>query len=202
MKDIDIFIFGDSIVYGVGDTEKCGWVNRFRLNLEKDTTRTYNVFNLGISGDITKGVKNRFNTEFETRNDKENKNLIIFSIGVNDTQDIKGKDRVSLDEFENNISYLINNAKKYSNNIIFIGLPKVDETKVVPLPWNKDKSYFNKKIIKFDNKLEEVCNKNNIKYLKIYNLISQDELLDGIHPNSIGHQKLCEAVTEFIKDLL
>lgn len=71
MKDIDIFVFGDSITYGVGDDEKCGWVNRFRLNLEKDDTRTFQIFNLRISGDITEGVKNRFNTEFNTRKDKK-----------------------------------------------------------------------------------------------------------------------------------
>lgn len=202
MKDIDIFVFGDSITYGVGDDEKCGWVNRFRLNLEKDDTRTFQIFNLGISGDITEGVKNRFNTEFNTRKDKKNDTLIIFSIGINDTQDINGKDRVTLEQFENNISHLINNAKKYSDNIAFIGLSMVDETKVVPLPWNEEKSYFNKKIIIFDNKLKEICNKNNIRYLNIYNLLTLDELIDGIHPNSIGHQKICDEVTKFFKDLL
>lgn len=202
MKDIDIFVFGDSITYGVGDDEKCGWVNRFRLNLEKDDTRTFQIFNLGISGDITEGVKNRFNTEFNTRKDKKNDTLIIFSIGINDTQDINGKDRVTLEQFENNISHLIKNAKKYSDNIAFIGLSMVDETKVVPLPWNEEKSYFNKKIIIFDNKLKEICNKNNIRYLNIYNLLTLDELIDGIHPNSIGHQKICDEVTKFFKDLL
>lgn len=78
----------------------------------------------------------------------------------------------------------------------------VDETKVVPLPWNEEKSYFNKKIIIFDNKLKEICNKNNIRYLNIYNLLTLDELIDGIHPNSIGHQKICDEVTKFFKDLL
>ena len=58
MKDKDVFIFGDSIVYGVGDNEKCGWVNRFRLDLENSNIGDYNVFNLGIFGDVTQGVIN------------------------------------------------------------------------------------------------------------------------------------------------
>ncbi len=201
MKDIDIFVFGDSITYGVGDNEKCGWVNRFRLDLEKNDNRTFNIFNLGISGDVTEGVKNRFNAEFNARRDKENETLIIFSIGVNDTQDVNGKDRVTLKEFEKNIYYLINNAKQYSDNIVFLGLTVVDETKVVPLPWNKQKSYFNKKIVVFDNKIREICEKNNVKYLHMFDLLSIDELLDGIHPNNVGHQKICDKITKFFEKL-
>lgn len=200
--DIDIFIFGDSITYGVGDNEKCGWVNRFRLNLEKNYNRTFNVFNLGISGDTTEGVKKRFDSEFNTRKDKDNETFIIFSIGVNDTQDINGKDRVNIEQFGKNISYLINKAKEYSNNIIFLGFSLVDETKVVPLPWNKEKSYFNRKIEIFDNKLMEICNKSNITYLNIYNLLTINDLSDGIHPNSNGHQKICDEITKLFKNLL
>lgn len=146
-------------------------------------------------------VKNRFDFEFNTRKKEENEAIIIFSIGINDTQDINGKDRVTIEQFEDNIISLINKAKKYSNHIAFIGLSKVDETKVVPIPWNKEKSYFNKKIIKFDKKLEEVCNKNDIKYLKVYDLLSLDELADGLHPNSIGHQKLCDEIIRFLEAL-
>lgn len=199
MNDIDVFIFGDSITYGVGDDEKCGWVNRFRLSLEKDKQRDYNVFNLGISGDVTEGVKNRFDFEFNTRKDEENDKIIIFAIGVNDTQDINGNYRVTLEQFKDNILYLISNARKYVDNIVFIGLSKVDETKVVPLSWNKEKSYFNKKVIEFDNKLEEICGENNVRYLKMYDLLSVNDLLDGIHPNSIGHQKICDKVLDFLK---
>lgn len=199
MNDIDVFIFGDSITYGVGDDEKCGWVNRFRLSLEKDKQRDYNVFNLGISGDVTEGVKNRFDFEFNTRKDEENDKIIIFAIGVNDTQDINGNYRVTLEQFKDNILYLISNARKYVDNIVFIGLSKVDETKVVPLSWNKEKSYFNKKVIEFDNKLEEICGENNVRYLKMYDLLSVNDLSDGIHPNSIGHQKICDKVLDFLK---
>lgn len=202
MKDMDIFVFGDSIIYGEGDNEKCGWVNRFRLKIEKNDTRDFNVFNLGISGDITEGVRNRFDSEFNTRKNEENETIIIFSIGTNDTQDIKGKERVTIEQFEENILYLINHAKQYSKNVIFIGFLKVDETKVVPVPWNKEKSYFNKKIIRFDHKLEEICKKNHIRYLNVYELLSLEELEDGLHPNKEGHQKICDEVTEFLKDLL
>ena len=195
MKDINILIFGDSITYGAWDKEKGGWVNRLRLALENDNSNnSYNVFNLGISGDVTEGIKNRFDNECKIRFAKEDNTIIIFSIGINDTQNIKDKYRVSLETFKNNIIALINSAKKYTDNILFIGLTKVDESKVTPLPWNKDKCYLNNKIIDFDKELKSICLENNVDYLYIYDLLEVDVLFDGLHPNNVGHQKICDKV--------
>lgn len=203
MKDINILVFGDSITYGAWDKNKGGWVNRMRLAFENDNSENnYNIFNLGISGEITEEIKNRFDFECNARYDKESNTIIIFAIGINDTQDVNGNDRVSLKTFSNNISSLIINARKYSNNMLFIGLTQVDESKVVPLPWDKEKSYFNEKILKFDEELERVCLSNNVNYLNVYNLIEIKELSDGLHPNELGHQKLCDEVKNKIETLI
>ena len=200
MKDINILVFGDSIAYGAFDNDKGGWVNRLRLWLENiDIENNYNVFNLSISGEITEGIKNRFNFECEKRCDKEANNIIIFAIGINDSMDVKENDNVSLKVFSDNIVSLIINAKRYSNKILFVGLTKVDESRVVPLPWDHEKSYFNKKILKFNEELEKVCLLNNVNYLKVYDLIKIEELSDGLHPNEVGHQKLCDEVKNEIE---
>lgn len=158
MRDINILVFGDSITYGAWDKEKGGWVNRLRLALENDDSNNYyTIFNLGISGDVTESIKNRFDNECKIRFNKNDNTIIIFSIGINDTQNIKNKYRVSLETFRNNITNLINSAKKYTDNILFIGLLKVDESKVTPLPWDKEKSYLNTKIINFDKELKNIC---------------------------------------------
>lgn len=36
----------------------------------------------------------------------------------------------------------------------------------------------------------------------MYNLVSLNELADGLHPNNIGHQKLCHAVLNKIKAII
>ncbi len=63
-----ILVFGDSISYGAWDIEG-GWVSRLRKFLDKKNLSEENfdckVYNLGISGDNSSGVLNRF--EFETR---------------------------------------------------------------------------------------------------------------------------------------
>ena len=195
MRDINILVFGDSITYGAWDKEKGGWVNRLRLALENDYSNNYyTIFNLGISGDVTENIKDRFDNECKIRFNKNDNTIIIFSIGINDTQNVKDEDRVSLETFRNNIITLINSAKKYTDNILFIGLTKVDESKVTPLTWDKEKSYLNTKIINFDKELKNICLENNVDYLYIYDLLEVDELFDGLHPNNVGHQKICDKV--------
>ncbi|HIR58919.1 MAG TPA: hypothetical protein IAB38_02610 [Candidatus Onthousia excrementipullorum] len=195
MRDINILVFGDSITYGAWDKEKGGWVNRLRLALENDDSNSYyTIFNLGISGDVTESIKNRFDNECKIRFNKNDNTIIIFSIGINDTQNVKDEDRVSLETFRNNIITLINSAKKYTDNILFIGLTKVDESKVTPLPWDKEKGYLNTKIINFDKELKNICLENNVDYLYIYELLEIEELFDGLHPNNVGHQKICDKV--------
>jgi len=199
MKETTIMVFGDSITFGVSDNECGGWVNRLRMYLENNEENDYNVFNLGISGEITEETLSRFECECSARYDEERNTIIVFAIGINDTQDINGNYRVSIEQFEYNIKELINKAKKFTNNILCIGLTKVDESKVVPLPWNSNKSYFNEKIIKFDNLLENISNDEKVGYLKMYNLLSQDELSDGLHPDSTGHQNICDEVIKNLK---
>lgn len=195
MRDINILVFGDSITYGAWDKEKGGWVNRLRLALENDDSNSYyTIFNLEISGDVTESIKNRFDNECKIRFNKNDNTIIIFSIGINDTQNVKDEDRVSLETFRNNIITLINSAKKYTDNILFIGLTKVDESKVTPLPWDKEKGYLNTKIINFDKELKNICLENNVDYLYIYELLEIEELFDGLHPNNVGHQKICDKV--------
>ena len=199
VKDLNIIVFGDSITQGFFDKEKCGWVNRLRLSLENDgSDNYYSVFNLGISGEITGKLKSRFKSECLVRYDEEAINIIIFAIGINDTQNIKGEYRVTVDEFRDNISSLINDAKEYTDNILFMGLTKVDESKVVPLPWDHDKCYLNEKVTLFDKELSDICLCNKIDYLYLYDLLNLDELFDGVHPNAIGHQKISDVVLEYL----
>lgn len=186
MKDINILVFGDEIVD-----------YKYILShiLEHDSSDNYyNVLNFEMWGDTTEDVKNRFDDECKKIYYKDRDSIIIFSVGVNDTQNINGEEKVSLEAFENNIISLINNAKKYTDNILFIGLTKVDESEIEFYPWNKDKCYSDSKIIMFDKALKNICLENDVDYLHIYDLLESEDLFDGLHPNNVGHQKICDKV--------
>lgn len=121
-------------------------------------------------------------------------NIIIFAVGVNDAQFIHStnSNRISDNDFRNNLKKLHEIAKKFTTKIIFVGLTPVDESKTKPIPWNADKTYTNERIKKFDQIIENFCSENNLKFIPINDLLNNDDLIDGLHPNTQGHIKIFE----------
>jgi len=194
-----ITIFGDSIAYGAVDLELGGWVNRLKLYLNINSIPN-NVFNMGIPRETTNDVLKRFDNEMKTRaeiiydeTDPIN-DVIVFAIGINDTRTNKGKNEVSKQQFYKNIDSLIKKAKNFSDNIIFMGLTNIDEDKVATLPWNETIGYNNKDIKEYDKIIEELCKDNQLKYIKIFNILNKDDLADGLHPNAKGHKKIFKTI--------
>lgn len=179
-----------------------GWANRLRLSLERmQKDSKYRVFIMGINGDTSRDVRERFENEYKTRKRKDGKNVLIFAIGINDSRTESNIEKLSIDEYKDNIKYLINEAKKHTNKIMFIGLTNVDESLTSPL-LGEDAYYSNKRILKFDNELEKICLENNIRYVKTYGLLKENELYDGLHPDSSGHKKLFDLIGKNLFELL
>jgi len=192
-----INIFGDSITWGACD-EMGGWANRLRNYLGKDPVNYSKVCNLGVSGNNSDDLLKRFNSENQARNP----NIIMIAIGVNDSQYINSKDnpRVTLEKFENNLLELIVQAKKFTEEIIFVGLTIVDESKVMPIPWDKTKYYDNENTVIYDAKIKEVAKNNNLHFIEMNDLLTEDDLEDGLHPNSKGHEKMFLRIKDFLID--
>lgn len=126
--------------------------------------------------------------------------IIIFAIGINDSQYIKSKNnpQVPLTIFQNNVNTLIDQARKFTPSIIFIGLTQVDETKTMPIPWNEIAFYDNKNVAQYNDILKKVCHNEKLLFIEMGNLLNPAELDDGLHPNSKGHQKMFERVKNFL----
>ncbi len=186
-----ICIFGDSITWGACDNEKGGWADQLkRFFMEKDI----GVYNLGISGKKTEDFIPIIKEEAKVREAE----MIIFAIGINDAQFIHSKNDyyLSKSEFEENIKKLYEVAKEITENIIFLGITSVDESKTCPIPWGPDKSYKNERIKEFNGIIESFCKQKNVKFIPLNDILSKDELYDGIHPGVKGHAKIYERVRE------
>lgn len=182
-----ICIFGDSIVWGSWDPENGGWVSLLRSYFETND-HEINVYNCGVSGDNTDKLLQRFDVEATAREPS----IIIFSIGINDSQyaNTKNNPRVPIEKFQNNLQKLINKAKKFTQKIIFLSLTKVDESKTMPVPWDKTKWYDEENIKIYNSKIKDICNKNNLQFINVFNLLNDSDLEDGLHPNQKGHKKI------------
>lgn len=198
--NVNILVFGDSITYGAWDNEKGGWVNRIRLALENKSEIYFNIYNLGIPGDTTINLKKRFDNECNQRFNIDDKTIIIFSIGINDSQITENKRTILISDFKKNIEELNDKAKQYTSHILFIGLTKVDETRTKPVLWDNNINYINEEIIKYNEELKNICKEKEINYLDVYNLLDTTDLDDGLHPNNNGHQKLCEEILKYLQN--
>jgi len=204
-----ILVFGDSIVYGAWDREKeGGWVHRLRKFFdEKHFIKPdfeYSVYNLGVSGNTTGELLERFEFETKQRVEEGEEMIIIFQIGINDSQFVISQNglRTLPEKFRENIKELISSAKKFSSKVIFIGLTPVDEEKTIPIPWNPDKIYKNENIKRNNDIIKSVYRENNIYFIEVFdkwiNSDYKNLLEDGLHPNSEGHKKIFETVKDFL----
>jgi lysophospholipase L1-like esterase len=92
-----ICLFGDSITWGAWDPERGGWGARLRSYFETNNIEV-NVYNCGVSGNNTDDLLQRFKVEATARKP----NIIIFAIGINDSQYVNSKDnpRVPIKNFK------------------------------------------------------------------------------------------------------
>ncbi len=202
MKDICITIFGDSITYGMWDKSNGGWAQRLRAKLESDNENYYTLYSLGIPGDTTTGVISRFENEMNARFSPYFKNIIIFAIGINDSIFGYGQNAVSFDTFKAHLETLLSKAQRYTNNIIFLGLTRVDDDKI-PQSYNLPfETFINSEIDKYDDEIKAFCNEKKLMYIDVRNLLKKSDIDDGVHPNDFGHEKIAEVVKNKLKQII
>lgn len=202
-----ILIFGASTTYGAWDTEG-GWAQRLRKYLDKkiigsDYELYYLVYNLGISGDTSEDILSRFEPETKSRIDENEETIIIFSIGLNDFifNNVKKNFRHPPEIYKKNLERLLKLAKKYSDKIIFIGSIPVDK-RVDPIPYVPDCSYKNQYIKEYNKIAANIAKENGNLFIDVFKefkkLDYESLLVDGVHPNSKGHEIIFENVKDFL----
>lgn len=203
-----ILVFGDSITCGAWD-EEGGWVARLQKEMNRRAISSglesvFLVSSLGVDGDTSEGLLERLETETKRRVSKYG-TIIILAIGSNDSEfnsDL-GKTHVPEERFKKNIENIFEKARIFSNNIIFVGLLPVDESKVDPIPWLPEMSYKNKYIKGYDEFIRSFCKNNKIDFVELYEKFEKMDykklLEDGVHPNSAGHKKIYEIVSGYLK---
>jgi lysophospholipase L1-like esterase len=187
-----ICVFGDSLAWGAKDYKKGGWVERLKCYFIENC-KDVHVYNLSLFADNTDGLLKRFETEAKSRK----ADMIIFAIGINDSLYLRTKDNrnVDLDRFKSNLLELVRIAQNIADNVMFIGLTKVDETKTMPRPTGiPERFYENESIVKYDTVIREFCEKNALVYVDMKEVIKIEDLEDGLHPNSQGHEKIFKAI--------
>jgi acyl-CoA thioesterase I len=207
--EYQIFVIGDSIVFGKKDSLG-GWVDRLKIKLNQvaatDNNFSANVYNLGIPGDTSKNLLNRFSNEILIRNEfyPDRKAILFIAFGANDAAFNKESNefKVEPSEYRINILNCIKLAKKDSILPILLNI-----TPVLPAVADKPDKYGNSRssdhIQKYNLILDEISKLEGIELINLHEKFKTDTIKlicnDGLHPNSNGHELICTEVEKFLK---
>src|ERR1051326_6119616 len=125
-------IFGDSIAWGAFDSERGGWAEQLK---KTGFNHEDFVYNCSISGNTSSDILSRLSDEIDSRLDPEDDLRIIFAFGINDAAYINSHYITSIQIFQNNVEKIISIARKYTEEIYFVGLTSVHEIKSNPVSW-------------------------------------------------------------------
>ena len=201
-----IVAVGDSLVYGYGDPEGGGWVERLRRRWLKPESPGHAIYNLGVRGDGVQRVAHRLTQEFRTRGEFRNRvpDLIILSVGMNDSARVgkpAGRPFTPLASFEGQLATLLDEALALCP-VLFVGMtPVLAEC----MPFSEILYYSHSDQFQYKEATRRACQQRQIPYLDTFKLWSQRGeawwrsrlSTDGLHPNVLGYRALLEDVTSW-----
>ncbi|HEY9887239.1 MAG TPA: GDSL-type esterase/lipase family protein [Candidatus Obscuribacterales bacterium] len=199
-----VVAIGDSLVYGYGDPEGGGWVERLRRRWLQPETPGHAVYNLGVRGDTTQRVAHRLLQEFQTRGEFRNRvpDLMFLSVGMNDAARVGkpgGRPFTEFAIFQAQMMALLDQATALCP-VVFVGMTPVLEEQ---MPFAEVLHYSHADQYRYKEATKHICLQRDVPYLDIFDLwrgrgegwwrsrISTD----GLHPNVLGYRSLLDDVT-------
>jgi lysophospholipase L1-like esterase len=200
-----IICFGDSITRGENDNENGGWVDRLKTYCIKKFLKTKDneicVFNMGIGGETTEGLKKRFTYEFSTRLTENGHNIVTFAYGTNDIALLNNENTISLEEFYSNLIFCIDFALKKKTEVYLINILPIIEN-INQQHSNSGKLRKAEDIIRYNKRILEISSERKIHHIDLFQTmkVKQNSLFtyDGVHPNSKGHQRIYRKIKKVI----
>lgn len=203
---LKIVVLGDSIIYGFGDPEGGGWVERLRRQWMHPDISGHVLYNLGVRGDGVKQVQERVEQEFRHRGELKNRvpDAIILSVGVNDSARLgrpNGKNFTEFESFQKEIANLLDQAQHLCP-VLFVGMVPVNEANMPFL----DCFYYNHADqYRYKEATRLACSRRQIPYLDIFDIwMSRGNdwcvkhlCKDGLHPNVAGYKALLQDVSNW-----
>ena len=205
-QPLKIIALGDSLVYGFGDLEGGGWVERLRRCWMSPNSAGHVLYNLGVRGDRVQQVAERLEVEFRHRGELRNQvpDLIILSVGVNDSARLghkNGRNYTDINVFQTQISALLDRAQQLCP-VLFVGMTPVNEAK---MPFWDCVYYNHADQYQYKEATKLACSQRSIPYLDIFaqwmergqDWVEQCTSEDGLHPNTLGYEKFLSDVVSW-----
>ena len=198
-----VIAVGDSLIYGYGDSEGGGWVDRLRLGWMNPEQPGPILYNLGVRGDGVVQVAKRLEREFSDRGELRHRkpDILVLSVGINDSARAgrpTGRPVTAIDVFEREMEQLLLQADQLCP-VYFVGMVPVNEA---AMPFANVLYFTHAEQLNYRDVTKRLCKKHQVPYLDLYEQWAQHDehwvsdrlCTDGIHPNPLGYRTILEAV--------
>jgi lysophospholipase L1-like esterase len=199
-----IVAIGDSLIYGYGDPDGGGWVERLRRRWLQPETPGHALYNLGVRGDCVQRVSQRLEHEFSNRGELRNRlpDAVMLSVGVNDSARVgkpQGRHYTDPDRFADHMAALLDQAQSLGP-VVFIGMVPVMPER---MPFAEVLFYSHADQRQYRDITQQACQQRQIPYLDVLDLwLGRGDAWwrsrlsgDGLHPNVAGYRSLLADVT-------
>ena len=203
-----ILSFGDSIIFGRGVAKSKSYISRLANFFDAVDRYGFLVFNLGVPGESSQELLERLEEECMVRLEStlNSEVIILIAIGINDAKFVDNLNnfKTPIEIFSKNIDAIINLLRRYTKNILFVGLTPVNESQTN----HGGASFFlNSNIKKYNDIIRDVCAEKNVYFVEIFNKWISDNYLnllaeDGIHLNEFGHRKIFNEIEPLVSSFL
>ena len=174
-------VYGDSIAFGYGNNNQ-SWFDELYLGNE--------ALKLAQNGEQIEGVLRKI------KQDDNHYDTLFLAVGINDLLSKTPKpNQIDISSLINQYEEVLKVAKTKTSNIIVQSVLPVREELFPNQVWlDEDKWGFNADAETFNQKLAELCETHQIKYLDAYTNFSSLDLskiyIDAVHLNKEGQQEL------------
>jgi lysophospholipase L1-like esterase len=219
MKRAQIICLGSSSLYGVGGAHG-SWADLLKRDLHKQqyeeggAGQVHEVYSLGVPGFTIEKFLERAEADLVWIRKPSRRLITVIQLGGNNTMAVDEPENyvTSPEEFKELVRKILEVTKKYSDEVLWVGMNLMDESKVMPIVKDLEKNrkvYFpNKRKIAFDRIAREVCAEHKIKHITLIekqqklDWVAKYQYEDGIHPNDDGYRWMYEQIKPFIPELL
>ena len=175
-RDVRLCIVGDSFVTGYGDPKALGWVGRVVARTPQDEL-DLTVHQLGVRGDSTAGVLERWREETGRRWFDGADNRLVVAVGANDVGQ-----GISLARTRLNLANVVDDAAADGLQPFVVG----------PAPWLDPAD--NERLRAVVDAERDVCERRGVPFVDCFTpLLSHEQWFadlaagDGIHPGQAGY---------------
>lgn len=206
-----VLVFGASSAQGYWDTQG-GWADRLKhfydaIQMKDFSKDIPKIMNLGISDDTTNHILKRLEPEAEARQNAKGI-AFVFQVGSNNAATFEGKPRSTPESYQKEMEAIISLARKFSDKVLIVGFPAVDESRTDPLPW-ADMSFKNENIRIYERAAAKISEEMAVPFVPVHHTFSERTAAggdlwshDGLHPNDAGHQLIFELVKPALDEML